>query len=316
MRLRRSLFSLPLLVALALSTGPASAAPSPKDKADARALVTDAKKAVKEKRFADAEKALRQADELDPTPQNKLDLAQALAEQGKLVEGSRVLHAVADSADATPAAKRAQDAAKKALKELEPKIPWIQVEVLGPGAGVKVVTKIDDAEVDATGEIPADLGDHKVAVSADGFEPAEKSIKLAEGAHEHVSFTLAPTASAKKAEKSGGTLVPGLLGLGVGAVGLGLGIGFGVIALGQTDAAKKNCTGNVCSPAAADDIAASKTSGNVSTAGFVIGGVGVAAGVVMLIALSGGSAKKPDKPAARAVTPWVGLGSAGLHGTF
>ena len=48
MRLRRSLFSLPLLVALALSTGPASAAPSPKDKADARALVTDAKKAVKE----------------------------------------------------------------------------------------------------------------------------------------------------------------------------------------------------------------------------------------------------------------------------
>jgi hypothetical protein len=102
----------------------------------------------------------------------------------------------------------------------------------------------------------------------------------------------------------------------VGAVGFGLGIGFGVIALGQTSDAKKNCTGNVCSPAAADDISASKTSGNVSTAGFIIGGAGVAAGVVMLIVLSGGPAKKADKAATHTITPWVGLGSAGVSGKF
>jgi hypothetical protein len=316
MRLRRSLLQLSLLASLALATGAASAAPSPKDKADARALVTDAKKALKEKRFADAEKALRHADELDPSTQNKLDLAQCLTEQGKLVEGSRLLHGVADGNDATPAGKKAQEAAKKALKEFEPKIPWIQVEVLGPTEGAKVITKIDDAEVDATGEIPSDLGEHKVSVSSDGFEPADKTVKLAEGAHEHVSFSLQPAAVAKKAEKSGGTLVPGLVGLGVGAVGLGLGIGFGMIALGQTSDAKKNCTGNVCGPAAADDISASKTSGNISTAGFVIGGVGAAAGVVMLIVLSGGPAKKADKPAAHSITPWVGLGSAGVSGKF
>ncbi|MFO0758945.1 MAG: tetratricopeptide repeat protein [Byssovorax sp.] len=317
MRLRRSLLRLSLLATLALSAGAASAAPSAKDKNDARALVTDAKKAIKEKRFADAEKALRSADELDPSPQNKIDLGQVLAEQGKLVDASKVLHSVADAADTSPAGKKAQDAAKKALKELEPKIPWIQVEVTGPGEGTKVVVKLDGAEVDATADIAADLGDHQVSVSADGFQPADKSLKLTEGAHEHLSFALAPAPSSKET-KSGGTLVPGIIGLGVGAVGLGLGIGFGVMALGQTEDAKKNCTGNICSPAAADDISASKTSGNVSTAGFIIGGAGVAAGVVLLIALGGGKKdEKKDKPATSfSISPWAGLGSAGVHGTF
>lgn len=315
MSLRRSLLQLSLVTALALAAGSASAAPTAKEKAEARTLVTEAKKATKEKRFADAEKALRRADELDPTPQNKLDLAQALSEQGKLVEGSKVLHDLADATDSSPAGKKAQDAAKKALKELEPRIPWIQVEVTGPGAGVTVVTKLDDAEVDAVAEIPSNPGDHKVTISADGFDPAEKSFTLKEGAHEHLSFALAPSAAAKAASKGGGTLVPGLLGLGVGAVGLGLGIGFGVVALGQTSDAKKNCTGNICSPAAADDISASKTSGTISTAGFIVGGVGVAAGVVMLIALSGPS-KKKEKAASTTLTPWAGLGSAGVHGTF
>ena len=177
MRLRRSLLQLSLLASLALAAGAASAAPSPKDKADARALVTDAKKALKEKRFADAEKALRHADELDPSTQNKLDLAQCLAEQGKLVEGSRILHGVADGNDATPAGKKAQEAAKKSLKELEPKIPWIQVEVLGPTEGAKVVTKIDDAEVDATDRISGRVDGHRPGARREPHGPGRHTAR-------------------------------------------------------------------------------------------------------------------------------------------
>src|SRR5689334_6323000 len=97
--------ALPFFLLVVLGAGVASAA-SPREKAEARALVSGAKKAMKEKRFADAEQALRRAGELDASPQTQIDLAAALAAEGKLVEASRLLHAVADSSVVSPATKR------------------------------------------------------------------------------------------------------------------------------------------------------------------------------------------------------------------
>jgi hypothetical protein len=50
----------------------------------------------------------------------------------------------------------------------------------------------------------------------------------------------------------------------------------------------------------------------VSTVGFVVAGAGVGVGIGAL--LFGG--KGPEATARAQVTPWVGLGSAGLRGTF
>src|SRR6187551_22784 len=98
MILRRAL---PCFVLVVLGAGVAAAA-SPKEKAEARTLSATAKKAMKEKRFVDAEQALRRAVEIDPTPQARLDLAATLAAEGKLVEASRLLHGVTDGAAAAP----------------------------------------------------------------------------------------------------------------------------------------------------------------------------------------------------------------------
>src|SRR5690349_6084134 len=136
MILRRAL---PVVALVILGTSAAAAATS-KETAEARTLVSDAKKAMKEKRFADAERALRRADGLDSSPQTKIDLAAALTEEGKLVEASGVLHRITDGTVASPATKRLHDQVKKQLAVIEPRIPWLQVDVGGPTADSALTT--------------------------------------------------------------------------------------------------------------------------------------------------------------------------------
>lgn len=304
--------ALPFFVLVVLGAGVASAA-SPREKAEARALVSSAKKAMKEKRFADAEQALRRAGEIDASPQTQIDLAAALAAEGKLVESSRLLHAVADSSVVSPATQRIHGQVKKALLEIEPRIPWIQVGVSGPSAGA-ARTSIDGKELDASNEVPLDPGDHQVAVAADGYEGAEKKVSLREGAHEHLHLDLAPIAKASP-PKSGGSSAPAIAFLSLGGAGLIVGGAAGIAALMQAKDARSQCTGNLCPPSAASAIDRSKLSGTISTAGFIAGGAGVGVGLIWLVASSGGSKKAPAKEGAR-VTPWIGLGEAGLRGSF
>jgi hypothetical protein len=310
MILRRAL---PALVLVVLSAGVASAA-SPKEKAEARALVNDAKKAMKDKRFADAEQALRRANDLDASPQTSVDLASALAAEGKLVEASRMLHDVDASAAAAPATKKTHEQLKKALAEIEPRIPWIQVDVGGPSAG-QSQTSIDGKDIDASSEVPLDPGDHKVAVAAEGFEPAEKSVSLSEGAHEHLRLDLTPIAKAPPPPVAKRSSAPAIVAFSLGGAGLIVGGAAGVAALSQTRDARSQCAGNLCPPSAASAIDRSKRSGTISTVGFIAGGVGVAAGIILLLVAPGSAKEAPAKEQAH-VTPWIGAGQAGLSGSF
>lgn len=310
MILRRAL---PCFLLVVLGAGVASAA-SPREKAEARALVSGAKKAMREKRFGDAEQALRRANELDASPQTQIDLAAALAAEGKLVEASRLLHSVSDSSVVSPATKRIHDQVKKALMDLEPRIPWIQVEVSGPSAGA-VHTSIDGTEMDVSNEVPFDPGDHQVAVAADGFESAERKLTLREGVHEHLHLDLVPVTKALP-PKSGGSSAPAIVFLSLGGAGLIVGGSAGVAALMQARDAKSQCAGNLCPPSAAAAIDRSKLSGTISTVGFIAGGVGVGVGVIWLLASSGDSKKKEPVKEGASVTPWIGLGEAGLRGSF
>ncbi|MEP7119779.1 MAG: PEGA domain-containing protein [Byssovorax sp.] len=311
MILRRTL---PVFALVFLSVGVASAA-SPKQKAEARTLASEAKKAMKERRFADAETALRRADTLDSSPQIKLDLAAALTEDGKLVDASRVLHGVTDGTVASPATKRFHDAGKKLLAAIEPRIPWMQIDVGGPSAG-STLTTIDGKDVDAANEVPFDPGEHAVAVSADGFETATRNVTLREGAHEHVHLDLTPTPKAAPPKVAGGSKAPAITLFVLGGAGLLVGGGAGIAALLQANDAKAQCAGNVCPPSSQASIDKSKLSGTISTAGFIAGGALVGAGIIALIATPSGDPKKESPKEGARVTPWIGLGSAGLSGSF
>ena len=168
----------------------------------------------------------------------------------------------------------------------------------------------------------------KPAASADPDGDAEEVSAEEEGEEE------APPPPKKKkkgadgdAEASGGggitkhgLFVPTVVTGGVGALGLLVGTISGAVALSQTAAVKKSCDGNTCpdssSLRASRD--AALVSGNVSTAFFIIGGAGVAAGGVMLALMltsdNGNAAPKGKEQAF--VRPWIGPGQGGVYGRF
>jgi tetratricopeptide (TPR) repeat protein len=326
-RARAALAAAGLALAVALAAPAASAAGS----AEAKQLVTTGQAALKAQKFAEAAAAFQKADELKPSPATKVEIGRALAGQGKLVAASQALHAAMDAAKGVSAAKKAGADAKKLLDELEPKIPWIQLVVQGPTTPAK--TFIDGQEVDASAELPYDPGDHTVAAEAPGFARAEQRVNLVEGAHAKLTLEMtkdaaaaAPEAAPEAGSSGKGSIVPALVGFGVGAVGLALGTAFGVMAFGEkskADDAKAGYTKCIKNPDCSGKTAlgyqsdfnnaldTSKTDGTISTVGFVVGGVGVAAGVTFLFWRPFG--KKAD---GAALMPVVGPRSVGLAGRF
>jgi hypothetical protein len=311
MSLARSLLA-PALAAtlLSLCSTAALAAPSPKEKAEARQLVTDARQAMKEKRFADAIGAFKNAGILDPSPAAELELAQAQVAGGKLVDASRVLGALAQGSDPAPAARKVREAAAKQLAELKARIPAVKVTVKGLEGKASVT--VDGLELDTSGETAVDPGDHTLAATAEGYLPAEKRLVLAEGEHGRVELTLQPKVAVAKAEAAGGSRLPGIIVTSVGGASLLVAGIFGGMAFSATSAAKATCTTTGCD---ADKVSKAKLFGNVSTGMFVVGGAAAVAGVVLII-LAPGGARKEEAPRSGRLVPWVGADQVGVAGTF
>jgi hypothetical protein len=321
-----------VLALVSMWSSAALAAPTAKDKQEAKQLATDGHNALTKAHFRDAEMALRRSAELDPNPQTNLALAQALLGQHKLIEASKILHAVVDGAPPKGApAKKAVDAAKKTLADVEGRIPWIQVTVAGPAPG-NAKTLVDGQETDATSEVPIDPGEHVVAAEADGFERIERKVTIEEGGHQKLNISLtreagsaSPAAATHEDQPTsgGGTAVPAVIAFGVGAVGLGIGAVFGVMAFNEKSKAADSRdeyqrTGSKDAQLRFQNaLSTSKTNGTVSTVGFIAGGVGVAAGVVLLLTLSGSSKPSAPTEADKAyIRPWASPDRVGVAGAF
>jgi hypothetical protein len=82
--------------------------------------------------------------------------------------------------------------------------------------------------------------------------------------------------------------------------------------------ASAQCKGTQCPPSTYGDIDAAHTLATVSTVSFVVAGIAATVGVVGLLSAPAASAKKRAQQggATVAIAPWVGLGSAGIAGSF
>jgi hypothetical protein len=114
--------------------------------------------------------------------------------------------------------------------------------------------------------------------------------------------------------------IAGVSALAVGGLGIIAGSAFGVSATSKRNDLDEVCPEKqACPPSAQNDIDAMNSSATVSTVGFVIGGVGIAAGTALLIVAGRGKREQPvarPEPRRVQVTPIVGLGVAGLKGSF
>jgi hypothetical protein len=326
-----------LVVAATTRPPPAMAQSSDDSTRDAaRSLAADGRVAYRAGDYPRAIELFHKAFALFPAPTISLYEARALARSGQLVEAAGVYTKTMGIAvdDRSPEQfHRAVRDAEAELAELKPRIPRVVLDMRPPPAATADLTIILDGVTwnrELLGvEAPANPGRHRVAARTPEGDRASQVFTLAEGESKHVELVLesapveraAPDPSTRPIdERLPGESSPssrrmiGYVAIGVGAAGIGTGIVAGLLASSRYDDAESQCPDHRCTEGTAggSSLAEFRTLRTVSTVGYVMGGVGIATGVTMLLVHS----KAGPRSRSASVRPWIGAGCAGVAGAF
>ena len=326
--------ALPFCLVLALASLTSSSAfaegASAADKATAKTLATEGDAALKKKDYQTAFAKFDEAARLVPDSATvALGLARAQLGLGKPVDAKESYNNVIRAAGlpgAAPAYKAAQKEAEKDLKTIDAKIGGIVVTLEGP---TEATITVDGSPAKPGERKAVNPGDRVVKGSAPGFRPAEEKVTVKEGADAKVTLKMEKDAP-KEAPKVEAPAVPeeppppppkGSPGLrtaawisaGVGVAGLAVGGVFGFLAKGKHDDLKKTClNGELCPMSEKSNIDSFKSNANISTIGFIVGGVGVVAAIPLFIA----SRPSKDAPPSTSAFLTVGPSSFAVSGSF
>ncbi len=331
------------LLSVGLSAREGHADPSAEDKAGARAAAERGGAEFKAAHFKEPLDLFLRAESLIHPPTHVLMIARTQAALGDIVVAKESYLKITREIMASSGPRAFMDAAasaQKELKELEPKIPSIQVTVTGAAAPKSLVVLMDDKPVPAALvgiPRPVNPGRHAFSATATGFAAPEKSLTVKEGEAQSLVLELIPativaSTSAQPLEptppgaadpvkpgpKTSRARYVGVGMMGVGFVGMVVGGVFGGLfaskraeATRAFDKCGPGCTG---APSVAvralDDDANGK--GTISVIGLAAGGALAIGGTVLFVM---NRPKAVPAPAA-GVMPWIGPGSAGVSGTF
>jgi hypothetical protein len=347
---RGSVAACSLLGLVIASVAPAAHAQSDVDRATARSLGQDGQKALDTKDYKTAEDSFRKADAIVHAPTLLLGLARALAGEGKLLgaqEAYRRIIREGVPAGGPAAFKKALDDATAEVQAVSPRIGAVTIVVKSAGGEALQGLQItwDDVPVNVATlgvKRPADPGSHVLHASADGYAAADQNVQVPVGGAVDAPLTLvraagapavvapataappsatpastpapapAPAGSDAATPSSGGSIWPWVA-FGAGGAGLVVGGIAGGLALSKHSDLASKCNSG-CGPAQWGDVDSYNTLGLVSTVGFVVAGVGAAAGVTLLLLQGHGGSTAPAT--GLVVTPVVGPGSLGAVGQF
>jgi hypothetical protein len=295
-------------------------------RATARKLGAEAVKLFEAGDYAGALEKFNTADSLVPAPTLGLYAARCYVKLGKLVEASeRYLEVTRMQLDraAPPVMRKAQVDAVAEREKLLPTIPTLEVQLAGPvGEGV-AVTVDDKALLPALlGEKrPINPGAHTLAAKrADTTITQQVSVSVGEPARVVLKLPPLPPAPAARMPP---LHLAGWAGIGVAGAGVITGGVAGLVALAKGQSLLTQCPQHVCPDSKALALAGSyDTARFTSTAGFIVGAVGLAAGIPLLVFTPSVEYVYPDgrpapPPAQKAhVEPWVTWGGAGVRGIF
>jgi hypothetical protein len=214
--------------------------------------------------------------------------------------------------------RKAQAEALAEREKLMPTIPTLDVTIDGPtGAGVTVLIDAKPVPPALLGQKrPVDPGLHRVeAKRADTTVAREVTLKLGEAGQ--VALKLPPLPAKPKPPDTFPYRTVGFVGVGVGVAGALFGGISGILALTTDQKLVTRCgSDHLCPAAAWPQADAFDLMRAFTTAGLVIGATGFAVGLPFLIAAPGPPKPAPDAPAAARIDPWIGVGAAGVRGTF
>jgi hypothetical protein len=199
--------------------------------------------------------------------------------------------------------------------ELAAKIPSLTVTLAGAPNAEDASVTIDGQPIPKEALKAArklDPGKH-VVVATLGAQRAEQAVDLAEGQALAIRLEVGAETVAAAPPPPPEKKKPNILlfaGLGLAVVGVGVGTTFGIVSMGHKSDADALCRDGKCPPPAHSALDAANTTATISTIGFVAAGVGVG------IAAAGFLLVKKPPPQTATVTPIIGLGSAGVVGSF
>lgn len=282
---------------------------------------------------------LRAAHALGNTPITGVELCKTHAALAQPVEAREVCLSVGRIPPLAGETSRSVDARNEAARiaeEMRAKIAIVRLHITGVPQGREPTVVVDGATVPiaALGEGRAvDPGKHDVSARIGNGPETRSQVDLAPG--ESKDITLPVTAPPQEAapvplpppgyeqqqgpppkSHSNGLATGAFI---VGGIGVGIGAIAGIIALSDKSSLDDKCTNKQCGVPDHDALDTAKRWGNVSTAFFIVGGIGLATGLIATLATpsrSMGQAPPPPAPKALAITPDFGPGGVGVHGAF
>jgi hypothetical protein len=302
------------------------------DPATAEALFDQARKLMEEGAFPRACPLLEESQRLDPGVGTQFNLANCYEHEGKTASAWAIFLEVAAETKAAGQEAR-EEAARDRAAALAPKLARLTITVPeNHPSGLEV--KRDGAVVRSVlwgVPVPVDPGPHRVEVTAPGWktwrsklvigpEPTTTALAVPElerGVAESPAVSPVAVESDRPAPHHEGGSSPwgtrkvvaaGLVGVGV--VGVLVGSGFGIDAIVKHSDSESGCPTNTTCTAAAGAVRDEAIhSGNVSTAGFVIGLLAAGGGVILWWTT-------PTSSTEGSVHAALGPRSALLSGTF
>jgi hypothetical protein len=305
--------------------------------------------------YAQAIDSFSRAEQLVHAPTHLLFLARAQAKVGRLVAAHesylKIVREVLP-AGAPKAFVEAQAAAEQERAPFDARLPSVTIAVQG-GSSDDLDVRMDGTRLPAAMvgiPLPVDPGQHVFEARAASAQSSPVTVTLAEGGKQTVLLTLTPSSADSNSAGSGGATPASIarasnplsdsapaqghafrtgayISFAIGAVGLGLGTAFFLKASSTRsssdklyDACKATSPSGTCSdPAQQQAIIAKDNSGdsqhNLGVASLIVGGIGAAAGVTLLL-LDAHHARSSAQALAPRIVPVLGFREVGLLGSF
>jgi hypothetical protein len=331
--------------AVAAQQAPAAASPDADGTSRARALFEEATERAHRQDWSEALHDFERSDALRPHAVTRYNIGYCERALGRVTRARRMFAAVLAGDAERGAGELPEDfatAARQYLAELEARVAHVTLTVLPEGAAILV----DGRPLERSGsvasagtrepgpaepapaspfEVEIDPGSHTFVASKDGYESAVTTRAFEEGARQTLSIDLPPIKAAAawqllaptrpaSARATAPNRLPFAIALGVGAAGALAGGISGVVALVDKGKVADSCQPHVpCPGAGSTYLAHADEAADISTAGFVVAGVGAAAAA----ALWWFSSRRAAAPATSSSwVPQARPGGAVLLGTF
>lgn len=277
---RRRGFAVALVLAVALPA-PRAFAQSPDELQAARDLFQEAFKDEQEQRYPDALEKFQRVAKVKESASVRYRIATVLAGMGRLREARDMYRALAATrASLPPSDQETADSAAEKVVELDGRIPKLVLRAQGDAPPDLRVT-VDGAPVPVSTTprvLDLDPGEHIVAATARGFEPAEHTVTLADAGGEvaHTVTIRRESALARRSDTLGWIAVGG---------GAALLVAGGALLVAREDTIQDieaACPGNVCPTSRRAEIESDRDRAHL------FGPLGASIGVVGLAAVGAG----------------------------